>query len=117
MLLTFGHGAASAEQMIGLLQGAGISLLVDVRTAPGSRRHPHVARAELQRLEAIRGLSKRTTLPPPGKSFTTCERSRRSRGRHQEPPMTDEDSKRAREGARRRLIAVDVLAAGVGLQA
>jgi hypothetical protein len=35
--------------MIHLLRGAGISVLIDVRTAPGSRRHPHVARAELQR--------------------------------------------------------------------
>jgi uncharacterized protein (DUF488 family) len=49
MLLTFGHGAASAEQMTSLLTGAAITMLVDVRTAPGSRRHPHVARAELQR--------------------------------------------------------------------
>ena len=43
MLLTFGHGAASAEQIITLLRGAWVSVLVDVRTAPGSRRHPHVA--------------------------------------------------------------------------
>jgi uncharacterized protein (DUF488 family) len=49
VLLTFGHGTASAQQMIALLRGAGVSVLVDIRTAPGSRRHPHVARAELQR--------------------------------------------------------------------
>ena len=49
MLLTFGHGTASAEQMTALLQGAGVAALIDVRTAPGSRRHPHVARAELER--------------------------------------------------------------------
>jgi uncharacterized protein (DUF488 family) len=49
MLLTFGHGSTSAEQMIKLLRGAGVSMLIDVRTAPGSRRHPHVALAELQR--------------------------------------------------------------------
>src|SRR2546429_7098259 len=49
MLVTFGHGTASAEQMAGLLRGAGVASLVDVRTAPGSRRHPHVARAELER--------------------------------------------------------------------
>ncbi len=48
MLLTFGHGAASAEQMVSLLRGAGVAVLVDVRTAPGSRRHPHVAQAELR---------------------------------------------------------------------
>jgi uncharacterized protein (DUF488 family) len=49
MLLTFGHGAASAEQMTGLLRGADVSMIIDVRTAPGSRRHPHVVRAELER--------------------------------------------------------------------
>jgi uncharacterized protein (DUF488 family) len=49
MLLTFGHGTASAGQMTELLRQAGVSALVDVRTAPGSRRHPHVARAELER--------------------------------------------------------------------
>jgi uncharacterized protein (DUF488 family) len=49
MLLTFGHGTASAEQMTGLLRGAAVSALTDVRIAPGSRRHPHVARAELER--------------------------------------------------------------------
>jgi len=49
MLLTFGHGTATAERMTALLQGAGIAVLIDVRTAPGSRRHPHVARAELER--------------------------------------------------------------------
>ena len=48
MLLTFGHGTATAERMTELLRGAGVAVLVDVRTAPGSRRHPHVARAELE---------------------------------------------------------------------
>jgi len=49
MLLTFGHGTATGERMTELLRGAGVAVLVDVRTAPGSRRHPHVARAELER--------------------------------------------------------------------
>jgi uncharacterized protein (DUF488 family) len=46
-LLTFGHGTASAERIAELLRDAGVTLLVDVRTAPGSRRNPHVARAEI----------------------------------------------------------------------
>jgi uncharacterized protein (DUF488 family) len=46
-LLTFGHGTASAERMVTLLRGAGVQALVDVRTAPGSRRNPQVARAEI----------------------------------------------------------------------
>jgi uncharacterized protein (DUF488 family) len=49
MLLTFGHGTATAERMTELLRGADVAVLVDVRIAPGSRRHPYVARAELER--------------------------------------------------------------------
>lgn len=48
-LLTFGHGTASQDDIVALLRSAGVRALVDVRTAPGSRRHPHVARAELER--------------------------------------------------------------------
>jgi len=59
MLLTFGHGTATAEQMTELLHGAGVTALVDVRTAPGSRRHPHVARAELARWLPEAGISYR----------------------------------------------------------
>jgi uncharacterized protein (DUF488 family) len=45
---TFGHGTASQEEIIGLLRGAGVGRVVDVRTAPGSRRNPHVSRASLE---------------------------------------------------------------------
>jgi uncharacterized protein (DUF488 family) len=48
-LITFGHGTASAERMAELLRSAGVTAVVDVRIAPGSRRNPHVARAELER--------------------------------------------------------------------
>ncbi len=58
-LITFGHGTASAERMAELLLSAGVSALVDVRTAPGSRRHPHVARAELERWLPGYGISYR----------------------------------------------------------
>ena len=43
-LLSFGHGTATVEELVALLQRAGVERLVDVRTAPGSRRHPHVRR-------------------------------------------------------------------------
>jgi uncharacterized protein (DUF488 family) len=43
-LLTLGHGTASAGELVAWLHGAGAERLVDVRTAPGSRRHPHVRR-------------------------------------------------------------------------
>ena len=44
---TIGHGARDIESFIGLLEGAGIQRLVDVRTAPGSRKHPHFGRDAL----------------------------------------------------------------------
>jgi uncharacterized protein (DUF488 family) len=48
-LITFGHGTASAERIAELLRACGVTMLVDVRIAPNSRRNPHVARAELER--------------------------------------------------------------------
>src|ERR1700751_5174821 len=59
MLLTFGHGTAPAERMTERLRGADVTVLIDVRTAPGSRRHPHVARAELERWTPEAGISYR----------------------------------------------------------
>lgn len=46
-LFTVGHGTLSQEQLTSLLLSAGIEVVVDVRTAPGSRRHPHVSRQRL----------------------------------------------------------------------
>lgn len=48
-LFTLGHGTADRKQLVALLHGAGIEAVVDVRTAPGSRRNPDVARAEMSR--------------------------------------------------------------------
>jgi uncharacterized protein (DUF488 family) len=48
-LITFGHGTAGADRIAELLRSAGVTMLIDVRTAPGSRRNPQVARAELER--------------------------------------------------------------------
>jgi uncharacterized protein (DUF488 family) len=48
-LLTVGHGTLGQAELTGLLRGAGVESLVDVRTAPGSKRNPHVARAALER--------------------------------------------------------------------
>jgi uncharacterized protein (DUF488 family) len=58
-LITFGHGTADEETIVGLLRSAEVTALVDVRIAPGSRRHPHVARAELERWLPARGVSYR----------------------------------------------------------
>jgi uncharacterized protein (DUF488 family) len=48
MLLTYGHGTEAADRTAAILRGAGISSLVDIRTAPGSRRNPQFARAALE---------------------------------------------------------------------
>ena len=47
-LLTVGHGTMSQEGLAELLTGAAINLVVDVRSAPGSRRHPQFGRSELE---------------------------------------------------------------------
>jgi uncharacterized protein (DUF488 family) len=44
---TIGHGTATQDELASRLRAAGIELLVDVRIAPGSKRHPHVARDAL----------------------------------------------------------------------
>ncbi|GHA03683.1 DUF488 family protein [Streptomyces echinoruber] len=47
LLVTFGHGTARRERIVELLRGAGVAAVVDVRTAPGSRRNPDVSRHRL----------------------------------------------------------------------
>ncbi len=46
-LLTVGHGTLAAERFVELLRGAGVTRLVDVRTAPGSRHNPQFGRAAM----------------------------------------------------------------------
>ena len=47
LLLTVGHGAASAEDFRRLLRTAEVASIIDVRIGPGSRKHPHFGRGEL----------------------------------------------------------------------
>jgi uncharacterized protein (DUF488 family) len=49
MLLTVGHGTLPADDFAALLGTAGVDHLVDVRSFPGSRRHPHFGREEMER--------------------------------------------------------------------
>ena len=51
-IFTIGHGTRSIEAFVELLHEAGIERLVDVRTAPGSRRHPQFGQEALA--EALR---------------------------------------------------------------
>ncbi|MEU0725394.1 DUF488 domain-containing protein [Streptomyces sp. NPDC006140] len=47
LLLTFGHSTAGRERITELLRHAGVTAVVDVRTAPGSRRDPDLSRRRL----------------------------------------------------------------------
>ncbi|MGH3305217.1 MAG: DUF488 family protein [Streptosporangiaceae bacterium] len=47
-LLTVGHGTASSNEFTRLVRAAGVQLVADVRSAPGSRRSPQFGRAEMQ---------------------------------------------------------------------
>jgi uncharacterized protein (DUF488 family) len=46
---TIGHGNRPLIELTSLLEGAGVTCLIDVRAFPGSRRHPHFGRGELER--------------------------------------------------------------------
>jgi uncharacterized protein (DUF488 family) len=46
-LYTVGHSTRSLDELVELLREHGITLLADVRTAPGSRRMPHFTKAAL----------------------------------------------------------------------
>lgn len=46
-IYTIGHSTRSIQELVGLLQKHDISLLLDVRRFPGSRRYPHFAREAL----------------------------------------------------------------------
>ena len=55
-VFTIGHGARDIEAFLDLLRGAGVRRLVDVRTAPGSRKHPQFGRDALEASLASAGL-------------------------------------------------------------
>jgi uncharacterized protein (DUF488 family) len=59
MLLTYGHGTDSAERTAEILTGAGVSTLVDIRIAPGSKRHPQFARAAMEQWLPAAGIGYR----------------------------------------------------------
>lgn len=49
VLSSVGHGTAGPDELLDRLRPAGVALVVDVRTAPGSRRSPHLSRDALER--------------------------------------------------------------------
>ena len=48
LLMTVGHGTLGSEELAELLGSAGVQLVVDIRSAPGSRRHPHFGREQME---------------------------------------------------------------------
>ena len=52
-----GHGTRPIEELIGLLTDAGIRTLADIRTFPGSRRHPQFGQAALRESLATSGIA------------------------------------------------------------
>lgn len=59
VVYTVGHSTRSLDELASLLSEVGVTDLVDVRTVPGSRRNPHLARASLE-----------DALPPRGINYT-----------------------------------------------
>lgn len=47
-VLTVGHGTLAADEFADVLRSGSVELLVDVRSYPGSRRHPHFARERME---------------------------------------------------------------------
>lgn len=47
-VFTVGHSTRSPEQLLGILRGASVGAVVDVRSFPSSRRHPQFNRGALE---------------------------------------------------------------------
>jgi uncharacterized protein (DUF488 family) len=55
-VFSIGHGARDIDAFLSLLRSAGVRRLVDVRTAPGSRKHPQFGRDALEASLAAAGI-------------------------------------------------------------
>lgn len=55
-MFTIGHSTRALAEFVLLLQANNVDLVADVRTAPGSRRMPHFARAALAGELPLRGI-------------------------------------------------------------
>jgi len=58
-LFTIGHATLSSEQAAPLVTSAGVQLIVDSRSAPGSRSHPHFGRLAIERWLPATGIAYR----------------------------------------------------------
>ena len=53
---TVGHSTRAAEEFLGLLRAHGVDAIADVRRFPGSRRHPHFGRDQLEPFLTANGI-------------------------------------------------------------
>lgn len=56
-IFSVGHGARTFAELLATLAGGDVKTIVDVRSFPGSRRHPQFRRDELPRALAAAGLA------------------------------------------------------------
>lgn len=56
-MYTVGHGTLPAEALAAVLGAAGVEVLVDVRSYPGSRRNPHFGREAMEQWVPDAGLT------------------------------------------------------------
>jgi uncharacterized protein (DUF488 family) len=56
VLYTLGHSNTGLEEFLGLLAAHRVEAVADVRSYPGSRRHPHFGRVELETALSRRGI-------------------------------------------------------------
>lgn len=59
VLYTVGHSNRTLQELVALLHEAQVQQLVDVRSYPSSRRHPHFARAALEQALPVHGVAYR----------------------------------------------------------
>jgi uncharacterized protein (DUF488 family) len=90
-----GHGTLAQDELAAFLRGAGVVSLVDVRTGPGSRRNPHLNRAELERWLPEAGIDYRWEKRLGG--FRTLPAGSPDRARHVDTALRN-DSFRAYAG-------------------
>jgi uncharacterized protein (DUF488 family) len=58
-LFTVGHGTLAADDLVTLLRASGFQRVVDIRSLPGSRRHPHFGREQMEQWLPEAGLTYR----------------------------------------------------------
>ncbi|MGC5626869.1 DUF488 family protein [Georgenia sp. Z1344] len=66
-VLTVGHGRQEAEELLELLNGAGVARLIDIRSFPGSRRNPQFGQGEMERWVPNGGIEYRWAKPLGGR--------------------------------------------------